>query len=75
MESKFQAGEEVVHKIDRNSPMAVIRYTNEGRVLCRRKGKSGLETVEFLEAELEKWLPPSPEAGLPFIVQQKPPPF
>jgi uncharacterized protein YodC (DUF2158 family) len=72
MEQKFQAGEQVVHKSDKDHPMTVVRYPNAGQVICRWKVKGRFQTREFMEAEVEKWVPPPPDLG-PFVFNPNPP--
>jgi uncharacterized protein YodC (DUF2158 family) len=54
MQRKFQDGDDVAHKTDMSQRMTVIRYTGDGKVVCRWKEKSGFNSEEFLEIELEK---------------------
>jgi uncharacterized protein YodC (DUF2158 family) len=67
---KFQDGEEVVHKSDRNHRMTVISYTSDSNVICRWMDKDGFQREEFLEAELEKWAPPN---DFPVFSNPRPP--
>ena len=59
MDRKFQDGEEVVHKSDKNICMTVATYTSDGKVVCRWKEKGKFQREEFFEAELEKWEAPT----------------
>ena len=72
MERKFQLGEEVVHKSDREHRMTVLSYDNAGNVVCRWKGKRRFERAQFLEDELEKWTPP-PQEKPPIFINPRPP--
>lgn len=56
MQRTLQDGDDVAHKTDTSHRMTVIGYTNDGKVICRWKEKSGFKSEEFLEVELEKWV-------------------
>lgn len=53
---KFQDGDIVVHKTDKEQPMTVVGYTSEGEVACRWKEKGSFPSGRFMEAELEKYV-------------------
>jgi uncharacterized protein YodC (DUF2158 family) len=67
MQRRFQDGDEVVHKSDKSHRMTVVGYTGDSKVICRRKEKSEFKTQDFLEAELEKCVPPEVGGGA-FII-------
>jgi uncharacterized protein YodC (DUF2158 family) len=66
MTRKFQPGDEVVHKSNRDHRMTVVEYTNDTTVICRWREKTKFQTEEFQEAELEKWIEPEP--AVPFVI-------